>query len=142
MLDLIFLMIGIFVFVMALRGQYNEMFGIIAMVSGLLAGGVGCVVGIVSGDAIFVILNFIVMFIALALPRVARQLVKLYNDKRAEEAAEWERLYPTETEDGKKEPVYTDETFDDEYKRFGEGGWTDRNSSKVDLTKKDKNNPT
>lgn len=124
MLDLVFLGIMIYVIVKADKGEYKETACNIGLVIGILAGVVGCVAAITRNDFKFLFLNIIVMLMSFALRFVARHLVKLYVDKQAALTAEYERDMQRRSRFD-TDPVYTDDTFDDEEKRFGKGGWSD-----------------
>ncbi len=126
MLDLAFLALMIYVCVKANKGEYKETACNVALVVGILAGLVGCIIAITKSDAKFLLLNMIVMLMSFGLRFAARHLAKLYNDKQAELTAEYERdkrLHSRFTDDSKV--VYTDDNFDDEELRFGKGGYTD-----------------
>lgn len=127
MLDLAFLGITIYIFINANKGLYKETACNIALVLGILAGMVGCVLGILGDDGAFVALNFIVMIMGFALRFVALHLVKLYNHREVEKAENLEReaLSRMRSDDIEEHCVYTDETFDDAELRFGKGGYTD-----------------
>lgn len=127
MLDLAFLILGIYIIVKAEKGEYKETACNIALVVGILAGIVGLVDAFFNNNKTMAFLNVIVMLLAFGIRYAARLLVKLYLDKRAEEAARLEhdtRLY-SKFDDLNKEPIYTDDNFDDEELRFGKGGYTD-----------------
>ena len=129
MLDLAFLAVAIFAVVKASRGEYNETACNIALVVGVIAGAVGCVVGITKGDGTFVFLNIIVMGGAFALRFAAKRLADLYIDKLVADREKWEREARDHSRfsDPNRSPVYTDDTFDDEELRFGKGGYTESN---------------
>lgn len=127
MLDLVFLILGIYIIVKAEKGEYKETACNIALVVGILAGIVGIVDAFFRDNRTMGFLNVIVILMAFALRFAARLLVKLYLDKKAEEAARLEhdmRLY-SKFDDLNKNPIYTDDNFDDEELRFGKGGYTD-----------------
>lgn len=124
MLDIAFLVLMIYIYVKATKGEYKETACNIALVIGILAGVVGCVIAITRNDFKFLFLNIIVMLMGFALRFVARHVVKLYNDKQAQLTAEYERDMQRRSRFN-TDPVYSDDDFDDEEKRFGKGGWTD-----------------
>lgn len=127
MLDLIFLAVGIYAFVKAMHGEYKETACNIALVTGILAGALGCVYAIAKGDGQFLWLNMIVMVLAFALRFAARHLVKMYIDKQVAEteAREKDEYLHAKFRDPNAITGYTDENFEDEDLRFGKGGWTD-----------------
>lgn len=128
MLDLIFLGLGIYIFVKAAKGEYKETACNVALVVGILAAIVGIVYATAQNDSIVVFLNIIVMILSFAIRFAAKHLVKLYLDKLAEETAQLEHeeyLRSGYRNPAEKKPVYTDENFDDEELRFGKGGYTD-----------------
>lgn len=127
MLDLAFLVIGIYVFIKANNGEYKETACNIALVVGILAGLTGCIVAISKWDGVFATLNMIVMLMAFGLRFMARHLVKLYHDRELEreEALQREIYLHSRFDNLNQKPVYTDDTFDDEELRFGKGGYTD-----------------
>lgn len=127
MLDLAFLIVGIYVFKNAFNGIYKETACNAAVVLGVLAAIVGCLMAHSRDDATFALLNIIVAFMAFATPHAARHLVKLYNDKQADiyEQYEKERLSRMRNPAEELKTVYTDDNFDDEELRFGKGGYTD-----------------
>lgn len=126
MLDLTFLALMIYVCVKANKGEYKETACNAALVVGILAGLVGCIIAITKDDSRFLFLNIIVMLMAFALRLVARHLVKLYTDKQAELTAEYERDIRLHSRFSDKIATgYTDDNFDDEELRFGKGGWSD-----------------
>ena len=137
MLDLVFLAVAIFVIAKANKGEYNETACNIALVVGVIAGVLGCVTGISKGMGPFVTLNIIVMVGAFGLRFAAKHLAKLYNEQQIAETERLEREIRDRARfsDPDRQPVYTDDTFDDEELRFGKGGYTDRN--KVSLDKKE-----
>lgn len=126
MLDLAFLIIGIYVYINALKGIYKETACNAGVVVGLLAAVVGCIVAFSKSDARFALLNIIVALMAFGLPFAARHLVKLHLDKQVE-------LLERYAEDKRRRSrnpdqlvnVYDDDNFDDEELRFGKGGYTD-----------------
>lgn len=122
-----FLVLLIYVCVKADKGEYKETACNIAMVSGILAGIIGCTYSIAKNDGIFVFLNIIVMAMAFAVKFVAKLLAKLYLDKQAALFEEYERdrYLHSSFDDENKKPVYTEDNFDDEELRFGKGGYTD-----------------
>lgn len=126
MLDLTFLALMIYVCVKANKGEYKETACNAALVVGILAGLVGCVIAITKDDFKFLFLNIIVMLMSFALRFVARHFVKLYTDKQAELTAEYERDIRLHSRFSDKIATgYTDDNFDDEELRFGKGGWSD-----------------
>lgn len=126
MLDLTFLALMIYVCVKANKGEYKETACNAALVVGILAGLVGCIIAITKDDSRFLFLNIIVMLMAFALRFVARHFVKLYTDKQAELTAEYERDIRLHSRFSDKIATgYTDDNFDDEELRFGKGGYTD-----------------
>ncbi|MCI5578253.1 MAG: hypothetical protein MR364_01960 [Oscillospiraceae bacterium] len=128
MLDLVFLGLGIYIFVKASKGEYKETACNVALVVGILAAIVGAVCAIVTHNDTLVFMNIIVMIIAFGIRFAAKHLVKLYLDKLAEETAQLEHeeyLRSGYRNPSEKKPVYTDENFDDEELRFGKGGYTD-----------------
>ena len=64
MLDLVFLGLGIYIFVKASKGEYKETACNVALVVGILAAIVGAVCVIVTHIYILVFINIIVMIIA------------------------------------------------------------------------------
>lgn len=137
MLDLAFLAVAIFVIVKANKGEYNETACNIALVVGVIAGAVGCVIGIMANQALFVVLNIIVIVGAFGLRFVARRFVDLYVEQQVAETERLEQEMRSHARfsDPDRNPIYTDDTFDDEELRFGKGGYTDR--YKVSLDKKE-----
>lgn len=126
MLDLTFLALMIYVCVKANKGEYKETAVNVALVVGILAGLVGCIIAITKNDGGFLILNIIVMLMSFGLRFAARQFVKLYNDKQAELTAEYERDIRLHSRFSENLTTgYTDDNFDDEELRFGKGGYTD-----------------
>lgn len=126
MLDLTFLALMIYVCVKANKGEYKETACNAALVVGILAGLVGCIIAITKDDSRFLFLNIIVMLMSFALRFVARHFVKLYTDKQAELTAEYERDIRLHSRFSDKIATgYTDDNFDDEELRFGKGGWSD-----------------
>lgn len=126
MLDLTFLALMIYVCVKANKGEYKETACNAALVVGILAGLVGCVIAITKDDFKFLFLNIIVMLMSFALRFVARHFVKLYTDKQAELTAEYERDIRLHSRFSDKIATgYTDDNFDDKELRFGKGGWSD-----------------
>lgn len=126
MLDLTFLALMIYVCVKANKGEYKETACNAALVVGILAGLVGCIIAITKDDFKFLFLNIIVMLMSFALRFVARHFVKLYTDKQAELTAEYERDIRLHSRFSDKIATgYTDDNFDDEELRFGKGGWSD-----------------
>ncbi len=127
MLDLVFLILGIYIIVKAEKGEYKETACNFALVVGILAGIFGIIDAFFNNNDTMAFLNVVVMLMAFGIRFAARLLVKLYLDKRAEESERYEhdkRLY-SKFDDLNKEPIYTDENFDDEELRFGKGGYTD-----------------
>lgn len=124
MLDLTFLALMIYVCVKANKGEYKETACNAALVVGILAGLVGCVIAITKNDFKFLFLNIIVMLMSFGLRFAARHFVKLYTDRQAELTAEYERDIQRHSRFD-TDPVYTDDNFDDEELRFGKGGYTD-----------------
>lgn len=129
MLDLAFLVVAVIAIVKANKGEYSEFFCNLAMIVGIIAGVVGCVVGIMAGQGMFVFLNIIVMVGAFGLRFAAKRLVQLTLDKEIADREAMEEAMNREpkmrvrlTKDDK--PVYTDENFDDEELRFGKGGYS------------------
>ncbi len=127
MLDLAFLVLGVYVFVKALKGEYKETACNIAMVVGIIAGFVGCAVAISHNQTVMMILNILVVLIAFGLRFAARHLVKMYIDKQVAEteARERDEYLHAKFQDPNAVTGYTDDNFDDEDLRFGKGGWTD-----------------
>lgn len=126
MLDIAFLVLMIYVCVKANKGEYKETACNAALVVGILAGLVGCIIAITKDDFKFLFLNIIVMLMSFALRFVARHFVKLYTDKQAELTAEYERDIRLHSRFSDKIATgYTDDNFDDEELRFGKGGWSD-----------------
>lgn len=127
MLDLVFVVLLIYIFVNANKGVYKETACNLALVVGILAAIVGFIVAFFRDDSVFAVLNVIVMLLGFGIRFAARYLVKLYIDKCAEETARLEhdrRLY-SKFDDLNKDPIYTEDNFDDEELRFGKGGYTD-----------------
>lgn len=127
MLDLAFLIIGIYVIVNANKGIYKETACNVGIVVGLLAAIVGCLVAFNNSDAKFAFLNIIVSLMAFALPFAARHLVKLYLDKQVEIFEQYEKEKRMRSR-GPYDQIltgYDDDNFDDEELRFGKGGFTD-----------------
>ena len=128
MLDLAFLILGIYVYIQASKyGLYKETVCNIAVVCGILAAVVGTLVALANGDAIFGVANLIVAVLAFLLPFGAKHLVKLYHEKEVElyEQYERERIARMRNPEEEMKYVYTDDNFDDEELRFGKGGYTD-----------------
>lgn len=125
MLDLAFLAIAIYVVRKASIGEYRETACNVALVVGILAGIVGCIVAFRDWDNGLEMLNALVIVFAFALRFAAKKLAKLYNDKERERA-EMIELEIASRRRFNDSPVYTDDTFfDEEEVRFGKGGWTD-----------------
>lgn len=127
MLDLVFLILLLYVFIYSLKGIYKETACNIALVVGIIAGFVGCIQALLSDNDVMVTLNLIVIVMAFGLRFAARKLVNLYHEKEIAEAEarEHDRWLHSRTDDRKRDPVYTDDNFDDEELRFGKGGYTD-----------------
>lgn len=126
MLDLAFLALMIYVCVKANKGEYKETACNVALVVGILAGLVGCIIAITKSDAKFLLLNMIVMLMSFGLRFAARHLAKLYNDKQAALTAEYERDIRLHSRFSDKIATgYADDDFDNEDLRFGKGGYTD-----------------
>lgn len=125
MLDLVFLAVAVFVFVKANKGEYHETACNIALVIGIIAGVMGCIVGTMRGQGLFVFLNVIVFVGAFGLRFAARQLAKLYVDKMIADQEALEREINMRKRYPDKKPVYDDDNFDDEELRFGKGGYKD-----------------
>lgn len=132
MLDLVFLAVGIFVIFKAGRGVYNETACNIALVVGIIAGVFGCINAIGKNDFKFLLLNVLVMIFAFAIRFAAKHLAKMYNDREYERQQALEEELRRHTRFPDKDPIYTDETFDDEELRFGKGGYTDNNKVSLD----------
>lgn len=128
MLDLAFLAVAIFAIYKANKGEYNETACNIAMVVGIIAGVVGCIVGIMRGQGMFVFLNIIVFVGAFGLRFAAKLLAKLVMDKKIATAERLEQEFRNRARYSNPDakPVYTDDNFDDEELRFGKGGYTER----------------
>lgn len=127
MLDIVFLILMIYVYIYALKGIYKETACNIALVTGIIAGLIGCIQALMSNNDVMVTLNIIIMVMAFGLRFAARKLVNLYHDKEIREAEEREHdlWLHSRTDVRKHDPVYTDDNFDDEELRFGKGGYTD-----------------
>lgn len=127
MLDLAFLIIGIYVYINALKGVYKETACNAGVVVGLLAAIVGCIVAYTKSDARFAFLNILVALMAFGLPFAARHVAKLYLDKQVEllEQYEEERRRRMRNPEDLSKIIYDDDNFDDEELRFGKGGYTD-----------------
>lgn len=130
MLDLVFLVFLLITLFYALRGTYKETFCNIAAVVGILAAVIGFAVMFFqnsSDDPVPVFLRIIELVFAFSLRFIARHLVKLHDDKIAEEERMVQKTmsrYTRESADAKP-PVYDDNNFDDPELRFGKGGYTD-----------------
>ncbi len=127
MLDFVFLGLLIYVCIMAEKGIYKETACNIALVVGIIASIIGSVEAIKKNDGTLLFFNILVMVMAFAVRFVAKLLAKLYLDKQAAlfEEYERERYLHSRFDDVNREPVYTDDNFDDEELRFGKGGYTD-----------------
>lgn len=130
MLDLVFLVFLLITLFFAFRGVYKETFCNIAAVVGILAAVIGFLVMFLrspSGNPIPVFLRVIELVFAFSLRFIARHIVKLYDDKIAENERKIQETlsrYTREAPDAKP-PVYDDNNFDDPELRFGKGGYTD-----------------
>ena len=130
MLDLIFLVLLVIVIIRAMNGIFHEALCNAATVVGIIAAIVGFVTAFfqtVSSNRAPLFLNIFVLLFAVLLRKIARQFVKLYDDKQRmiAEQREAEVSRYTREDEKKRPPVYTDETFDDPELRFGKGGYTD-----------------
>lgn len=128
MLDLAFILIGIFIIVKACKGEYKETACNIAFVVGIIAGVVGSIVAADRHDDFMLIPNIIVMIYAFLIRFAARHLANKYIEKRKaekEDALEREMYLHSRYNDPNRKNVYADDNFDDEELRFGKGGWTD-----------------
>lgn len=127
MLDLVFLILLIYVYVFSLKGIYKETACNIALVVGIIAGFIGSIQALLSDNDVMVTLNLIIILMAFSLRFAARKLVKLHHEKEIAEAEarEHDLWLHSRFDDRKGDPVYTDENFDDEELRFGKGGYTD-----------------
>lgn len=128
MLDLAFLILGIYVYIQASKyGLYKETVCNIAVVCGILAAIIGSLVALSKGDTIFGVANLLVAIFALLLPFGAKYLVKQYHEKEVElyEKYERERIARMRNPEEEMKHVYDDFNFDDEELRFGKGGYTD-----------------
>lgn len=127
MLDLVFIVLLIYIFVKANKGEYKETACNVALVVGILAAIVGFVVAFTKDDGTFAFLNVIVMLMAFGIRFAARHLVKLYVEKEIADAEQREHdaYLHSKFDDPNKKPVYTEDNFDDEELRFGKGGYTD-----------------
>lgn len=128
MLHLIFLVLMIIVIVKANRGEFADTLCKVALVEGFLAGILGMVQSFFSQAAnsgTLGFLNFVVFILAFALKPTAKHFVKLHDNAEEERREKLRRDLERHTRDGVKDPVYTEETFDDPELRFGKGGYTD-----------------
>lgn len=130
MLDLVFLVFLLITLFFAFRGAYKETLCNIAMVVGILAAVIGFVVMFLRspfGNSIPVFLRVFELVFAFSLRFITRHIVKLYDDRIAENERKIQETlsrYTREAPDAKP-PVYDDNNFDDPELRFGKGGYTD-----------------
>ncbi len=130
MLDLVFLILMLIVLINSVRGDFYETLCNVATVVGIVAAITGLIMAFInekSSNTAPLVLNIIVFFAAIFLRRMARQFVKLHEDK---ERADKERMLASvkrfsRDSDEELSPVYNDENFDDPELRFGKGGYTD-----------------
>lgn len=112
----------------AMHGVLAETLCNFAIVVGIISALIGIVSSILGNAGLDkLLLNIFVLIFAACLKLIARQFVKLYKDKEAQEAekrrAEFERH--TRAESDAVSTVYNDDNFDDPEIRFGKGGYTD-----------------
>lgn len=126
MLDLIFLILFIIIFVKANKGVVNETLCNTAMVIGVLAGILGLVQAFfIKGDNKLWILNIIVMLIAFFIKRAAYRFAKLYTDKMDELDRRYRKAMERPSRLDNEHKASTD--FDDPNVRFGGGSGSDWN---------------
>ena len=121
MLDLAFLVLMIYIIVKANHGEVSETLCNVAFVIGFLAGIVGLIMAFFATNSGVWWLNFIVMIMAFALKRVAKQFAYLYNKKIEDQLEEHHRMTTLHRRDFDEKEVYNDSNFDDPKIRFGGG---------------------
>lgn len=129
MLNLIFLILMVIVLYKAMHGDLADTLCNFAIAVGVIGALIGIVSVILSKSATSaaLFLNIFVLIFAACLKLIARQFVKLHNDKEERAAeqlrAEFQRYVRTEAD--AVPTVYNDDNFDDPEIRFGKGGYTD-----------------
>lgn len=144
MLDLIFLVLFIIIFLRSLKGYYNETLCNVAMVIGIIAAVAGIFLYYFANQGNsnrMIFLNTLVLGIAIAQRYVARYFARLYNEKVEQSRQNLEREIEMRSRkrDGSDYQI-AEADFDNEEIRFGKGGFKpyDEDYTADDITLGDK----